>query len=201
MPTASLSYYTNLGGLAIQAALSRTASGQISHQLTLAAGKQSTAWTKTDANTGTATLASGHGIIQDDKVDVFWDGGVRYNMDAITVAGNDVTVDGGAGDDLPASDTTMVLCTVTELDTDFDGDLASLIVAHTSRRGHMTFLDSGDAVLHAVELPADEGWYWADEQGVTNPLTGNPVDRVQVSNGDPTNTSTAKLGVLYDSEV
>ena len=137
--TSASSYYTESGNYAPERSVD---------------GKQSTAWTKTDANTGTATLASGHGILQDDKVDVFWDGGVRYNMDAITVAGNDVTVDGGAGDDLPASDTTMVLCKITELDTDFDGDLASLIVAHSLRHdpvgSRVTLVCSPSALLGQI---------------------------------------------------
>jgi len=40
-------------------------------------------------------------------------------------------------------------------------------------------------------------WPW----GVTNPLTGDPVGQIMVSNGDSTGTATVKIGVLYDSEV
>ena len=93
MATATNNSYINVGGLTIQSTVTRTASGQISHDVTLPAGKAGTLTTRTDDNTGVATLGTGHGIVQNDVVDVYWAAGVRYGMDVTAVNGNAVTVD------------------------------------------------------------------------------------------------------------
>jgi len=46
---------------------------------------------------------------------------------------------------------------------------------------------------------AGEGWTWATDTGVTNPLAGDPVGKAMVSNGDSTGAATLKIGILYDS--
>ena len=72
------------------------------------AAQTGTMTNKTDADTGVITLSTGHGIETADVVDVYFPAGVHYGMDA-TVATNAVTVDGGAGDDLPEN---AIACTV-----------------------------------------------------------------------------------------
>ena len=200
MPTATNSSYVNIGGLTIQSSLSRAASGQISHQLELAAGKAGTLTTRTDDDTGEATLSAGHGLQENDIVDVYWEGGVRYGMTVGVVVGTVVPIDQGAGDVLASQGSDLVVCKVTVVDTDFDGDLIEMIAAHATKRGHLAFRDSGGVVLKAVELVAEEMWFWADDTDITNPLSGNPVDNIRVSNGDSAAASTLKIAVLYDSQ-
>jgi hypothetical protein len=120
-------------------------------------------------------------------------------MDVTNVAGNDVTIDLGAGDVLPAATTAIVVTPRIELDTDFDADELEAIAASCNRRAHIEFLTEGDASIEAVELTANEAWQWFSNQGTTNPLAGNIVGKVQMSCGDGTNAGTFKLGVLYDS--
>ena len=95
MPTRTLQTTFSAGGVSINARTKRTAAGEFGQTIDaaagLTAGKASTAWTKTDANTGTATLASGHGLLTGDEVDVYWTDGLRYGM-TCTVNGDDVTV-------------------------------------------------------------------------------------------------------------
>jgi hypothetical protein len=200
MPNASLTSYVTIGGVGIQSTLTRTGSGQISHEITLPVGKAGTLTTRTDNDTGVATLSTGHGVTTGMKCDVFWSGGCRYGMDA-TVAGDAVTLDAGAGDNLPAEATALVVTPVVEINTDFDGDDVQLIAVHCTTRANVAFLDSGDAVLSAQELVANEAWSWAADTGAANPLTGNPVDYCYFSNGDSATAGTLKLVVLYDSEV
>jgi hypothetical protein len=64
---------------------------------------------RTDDDTGTVGLAAGHGVSVGLGVDVSWVGGSRTDMLVIAVAGNDVTVDGGAGNVLPAAATAVTL--------------------------------------------------------------------------------------------
>ena len=201
MPTATNSSYISIAGITIQSSQSRTASGQISHEVSLPVGSAGTLSTRTDDDTGVATLSAGHGLVFGDVVDVYWDGGVRYGMDVTAVDGNDVTIDLGAGDVLPAQDTALVVTKVVVIDTDFDGDLMEMIAAASTKRGHIAFRDSTPTVLKAVELTANEAWAWATGTEITNPLAGNPVNDIRASNGDASAAATLKLGVLYDSEV
>ncbi len=61
--------------------------------------------TRTDADTGVVTVISdsdtGHGITTSSTVDVYWQSGQRIGMSVTAVTAKAVTVDGGAGDDLP----------------------------------------------------------------------------------------------------
>jgi hypothetical protein len=198
MPIGTISSNVSLAGISIQSLITREAEGQISHTVALAAGKAGTLTTRTDDNTGEATLGTGHGMAQNDVVDVYWEDGVRYGMVVGVVAGNVVPIDGGAGDNLPLADTALVVCKQTEINTDFDGDDAVMFAVHSTKRGHANFQDSGDASLEAVDLAANEVWWWAADTGESNPLSGNAVDKVLVSNGT-TEAATLKIGVLYES--
>jgi len=190
--------YFSIAGLAIQSVQTRTASGQIGHDPTLGAAKAGSLTTRTDDNTGIVTCSEGHGIQSLDVVDVYWADGVRYGMVA-TVTVNAVAVEGGAGEALPAQATAVTVGVTTNLDTDFDGDLLEMIAAHSTKRAMIVFLDVDDVVLKAVELTAGEAWAWSSGGDIANPLTGNPVAYVLVSNGDSAAAAAVKLGILYSS--
>ena len=199
MPTATITQAASIGGISISGTASRTASGQISHQVTAPAGKTVTDWAKTDADTAACNLPDDHGY-STGTFDVYWSGGVRYGVPG-TVSSNALTLDGGAGTDFPASATTgVIVSNRVEINVDFDADDAEIVMVHSSLRGHIDWQDSGDATLDAAELAAGEVWQWLNGSGITNPLTGNAVDKAFVSSGS-TSDSTIKLGVLYDSEV
>lgn len=164
---------------------------------TIPAAKPLTSWVKTDANTAAGNLPAGHGLT-DGKFDVFWNGGKRYGVDG-TIATNALSLDGGAGDDFPASgDLTVVVCPQTPLDLTFDGDNLVLIGAISTRGGLLIFRDSGGAVVgNPVELIASVPWGWATGRG-TNPLRGNAVASGSVSNSDTAGSAGFKLtGLQY----
>jgi len=199
MPIGTISSNVSLAGISIQSLITREAEGQISHAVDLPAGKAGTLTTRTSDTVGEATLGTGHGILTSDVVDVYWDGGVRYGVTVGTVAGNIVPLtDSGDGDNLPAQGTALVVCKQISINTDFDGDDAVMFAVHATKRSHVDFQDSGSNSLEAVDLPANEVWWWAEGTGETNPLTGNAVDKVQVSNGTA-EAATLKIGVLYES--
>jgi hypothetical protein len=199
MPTGTITQIASIGGLSIQAATTRTDDGQIGHEVSLPVGIAGSLTTRTDGNTGIITVAEGHGVLDTDTVDVYWAAGVQYNCDVTAVTADTISIDLGVGDDLPDALTAVVVGKQSVIDTDFDGDLLAMIAASATYRCHLSFNDVGDAVLAAIEILAGEMWSWSSGQGVANPLTGNPVAYVNVSNGSTTGASTLKLGGLYNS--
>jgi hypothetical protein len=197
MPQATVTIYLSVGGISVNGAVRRTASGQISHQVSLAAGKAGSLTTRTDNDTGVVTLGEGHGILTNDQLSVCWAGGARLRMIA-TVAGNLLTIDGGTGDNLPAQNTAVVVQKLTSIDTDFDGDLLEIIAACCTTQGIVGFYDAANVLLAAIDLAEGEPWFWASDSGIANPLAGNPVAYALVGNGDDA-AGTFSLGALYNS--
>ncbi len=198
--TGQINTVAQIGGLSMSGLITRTGDASLAHQIALPKGTAGTLTGRTDDDTGVATLESGHGLQNADTVDVYWDGGMRYGMDA-QVAGDAITLDGGSGDNLPTHTppTAVVVTLQVQIDSDFDGDNVKMIVALCDQRAHIDFQDGGSASLAAVELQADEQWYWVDDQGIANPLTGNPVDDIFASNADPASAATLQVAAIYDS--
>ena len=164
---------------------------------TVPATKAVTDWVKTDANTAGGNLPAGHGFT-DGKFDVYWTGGKRYGLDG-AINTNGLTLDGGAGDDFPASGTlTVVVCPQKPLDLTFDGDNLVLIGAISTRGGLLLFRDSGSALVgEPAELFPDVPWGWATGRGL-NPLAGNAVASGSISNSSTVGEAGFKLtGLQY----
>ena len=198
MPTGTISKYASIAGLSIQSSVVRNAPGQCAEEVTLAAAKAGTLSGRTDNDTGVVTLSTGHGILTGDKVTVFWAGGVRAGMSA-TVSGNDVTVDAGAGDNLPNVATAVTLSKQTQVDIHFHGDNLAMVVAKSDKRGHVDFQTAADASVKATELPAGEDWAWASGQGIANPFAGQVVDKAMIANGDSAASAAVQIGVLHNN--
>lgn len=150
------------------------------------AAQSGTLDSRTDDDTGVAGLAAGHGIETGDVVDVYWSGGVRYGMDA-TVSGNDVTLDGGAGDVLPAVSTAVTVVEQVEINPlNLDGDAAKIVgviyqnAADPAGVAHLDLQDSGNATIAEHDLvheakPAGLDAVTDIANGATNIYTGNPI--------------------------
>ncbi len=204
MAIASIQKTISGAGVSISALISRTGDGQIGRDPTLPAGKAGTLSTRTDDNTGVATLPEGHGIVEADVVDVFWtsaDGtyGVRYGMTVGTVAGTVVPIDGGAGDNLPAEDYAIVVTKQVAVNVAFDGDNTKVLAVHATKLAHVDFRDAGSASLLALTLAPNEAFEWAAETGATRPITGNAVATVKASCGSSTDAAVLKIIVLEDA--
>jgi hypothetical protein len=196
--TGTYGVIVSAAGISISSSATRTASQGIEPvDVDLPAGKAGTLSARTDNDTGVATLSADHGIQSGDAVDVYWDGGVRHWMIA-TVNGNDITIDRGAGTNLPAQGTALVVTKQVSLDVTFDGDNLVLIAASSTQRSHLIFTDVTSATLAAVEIGAGEAWAWVSGTGAVNPLSGNAVASIKASNGSSTNSSNLKLtGLQY----
>lgn len=205
----SLSYGTSLGSISQSVIVS--GDQLIDLSVSLAAGKTVTSWVKTDANTAACDLPGGHGY-SNGKFDVYWtDSGTekrRYGVDG-TISTNALSLDGGSGDDFPASATSgVVVCKQTIINLAIDGDNVDIIgfcidvAASTGHGSRLTFFDAitagGSAVGSGLYLSPNEPQIYHIDAGVTNPLTGSPILSLTASNGDATYSATLKIQGIQD---
>lgn len=162
--------------------------------------KIGTLTTRTDNNTGTFTMASGHGFSTGNKIDVFWSGGSRRAMDA-TVTGDSVVLDGGSGDNLPIATTAITAMRPVEVVFDIaDGDTVVSVAVYSPKAGYVVFVDDGPADISAAtyQLDAAEGKGWVSGDGGTNPLAGAVVTKVKFSHGNSSAAQVMKAAVVLN---
>ena len=159
--------------------------------------------TRTDDDTGVATLQTSQTIETADVCDVYWSGGCRYGMDA-TVSGVEVTLDGGAGDALPVATTAVTVVLQTEINPlNLDGDNAEAVAvvyqnaSDTGAKSSIDLQDSGSASIEQLDLvheTANGGCehYYDISNGDTNVFTGNPITK-----GFASHDSTTAAGILW----
>ena len=187
MATGTISIVANAGGKSINQTITKTFDkATVYDSIVLAAGKAATDWVYTDVDDAACNLSTNHGYTNG-KVDVYWPGGVRYDVDMV-VSTNALALDGGAGDNFPASETTgVIVCTVQQINTAIDGDEMAMIAINATQRAHLYFEDAAGDAIGAVEIAtANEPYFWHDSNGATNPLTGDPVTVCFASNGTVT---------------
>lgn len=165
----------------------------------IVAAQTGTLTTRTDDDTGVATLSTGHGIETADVCDVYFAAGVRYGMTA-TVSTNAITLDGGAGDVLPTEDDAVTVVVQTAIEINFDGDDAQIIGViyrnpnDTGALGSVDFQDSGDASIEALDLVTETANGGLNNivnisAGDTNAYTGNRITHAAASH-DSTSAGT-----------
>jgi hypothetical protein len=157
------------------------------------------------ANAGGMSDA-GHGIQTGANVDVYWNGGVQYDVTVGTVVGTSVPIDLGSGDDLPPQDTAVVVSVRSQVNLDIDGDNLVLLAIKQkfnsntiTADSHIDFQDSGSAEIAEVDLEANGPQVWDIAGGSANPFTGNPITKAFASNGSATDAATLQLLWLQDS--
>lgn len=166
------------------------------------AAKSGSLTTRTDDDTGVVTLSTGHGITTGARVDAYWEvGGVkgyRYGM-AATVAGDAVTVDGGAGDNLPVATSTVILAVAQEFDFDLTGDNVKVLAFFSEVRGLFVLEDDIGGVLYVKHHPDSNqasGWY--SDSGETNPIAGDTVAKAFMSHNSTSDVRTMRIGAGID---
>jgi len=209
MAQAVLAVTFQCGGESISASYVRTGDHPNTYVVTLPAGKDVTSWVKTDANTAACNLPSGHGY-SNGNFDVYWElTGVKYVRYGVpgTISTNALSLDGGTGDDFPASATTGIVVTKqVEINTAIDGDAITAVgvmlqIAQSgiTTTGHVDFKDSGPATISAQTLVANVPKIWDITGGATNAFTGNPIVDCYATNGNSTYDATLYVLSLEDS--
>ena len=197
MAIGTYSVAVSIGGITINKQISRTADHPNPYgPIALPVGKAGTLSTRTDDNTGEATLSTGHGITDGMIVDVYWAAGCRYGMTVGTVATNVVPIDGGAGDNLPTESTAVVLTEQVIINTAIDGDASSLLAVSfestdtaSTAKASIDFQDSSDTSIEQLDLVVNQPQVFDLGAGGTNPFTGNPITHSHASNGSSTDTA------------
>jgi hypothetical protein len=192
------------GGVTIQPlAITRTNSGAIGLEDTLDAAKAGTLTTRTDNNTGTLTMDSGHGITTGQIIDIYWSGGVQRTVTVGTVATNSVPIDLGIGDNLPIATTAITAVVQKAVNLAIDGDNADIlaVILETVDKALRTaanvqFLDGSASVIAEVDLVANVPQVWDIEGGSANPFTGNPITNLKVSQANTTSTEIYTLKII-----
>ncbi len=187
-----------IAGAPLNSSLSRSADGAIRHgPITLPAAEAGDLSTRTTDTTGVLTIA-GTTLQIGDTIDIYWDGGRRYDVDVDNVVADDVTFSGGAGDILPAVSTAITAARQVAIATDFDGANLVAVGALCTAHGHLSFQEGGATEL-SVDLPAREAWFWLNGSTAPNPLVSTVVDSIRASQSGSVAAAMLDLGVLYDS--
>jgi hypothetical protein len=203
----TINYAVTLSGpLSISMSRPLTSDGGSFKDPTIPKGYTGTLTTRTDANTGTVTLAGGHGITTGDKVDIYWAGGVQYNVTVGTVATNSMPFDLGIGDNLPIATTAVVVSKRVEVSSDIDGDVLAILgmkLQYTNPSdtslGHIDFHDAAGDEIVERDLVANLVQVFDIASGAANPFTGDPIVKCFVSNASSTNDAKFLMQWLQDS--
>jgi hypothetical protein len=192
------------GGITIQPVpVTRTNSGSIGLEDTLNTAKTGTLSTRTDDNTGTLTMTTGHGITTGQIVDIYWSGGVQRTVTVGTVSVDSVPFDLGIGDNLPIATTAVTVCVQKSIGLAIDGDNADIVavILETNDKtirtaGNVQFLDAASDVIAEIDLVANVPQVWDIEGGSANPFTGDPITNLKASQAGSSSTETYTLKIL-----
>ncbi len=200
MAIGKLSVVVSRGDVAFSADLAREETGGVDEVVDLAAAKTGSLTARTDDDTGVVTAEAEHGITDSDAVDVYWEGdspGVRYGMDVTIVDGNDISINLGAGDVLPALNSAVTIVKqVLIVIPDFDGDQTKFLAMHCSRRGHVDLQQVSGTSIEASKLGPTAPYVWVDGGGASNPLAGNTVSKAMATCGDSAGSGRIQIGIV-----
>ena len=206
MPQVTLSLAANGLGSSINNSVTRTGDGGSAAEIAVVAGKTGTVTTKNTASDADLTMDSGHGLSDALVVDVYWAAGGRYGMTTSGLAGDNINVAGGTGDDMPVATTAIVVSVRTYFNALIDGDELGLLVmqnfyaaSSTTSTAHVTLLDATLTEVEGITLTGRNARFWDITGGDSNVFTGAPITHGYASNGSATDTSTLKMMWVQDT--
>jgi hypothetical protein len=206
MPSGTYAITISAGGVSISMNATRTADAGKGWDPALPPGKAGTLTTRTDNDTGVATLGSGHGLTDADMVSVYWEGGRRYGVDVTATTATTVSIDGGAGDNLPDESTPLVVTKEVKVNTTIDGDalelfgvMAQFPSLNDTSRAHVSFYGAGDSLIHHLDLVANIAIPFDPKTAGSNPFSGGPIAYAMASNGNSEIAAQLLVAVLQDS--
>lgn len=207
MATGSYGVSLSVGGVAINKQVTRTGDHPNVYEITVPVATAVTGWVKTDANTAAGNVANGHSLTNG-TYDVYWNSGAAKRLGvAVIVTVDALAFEGGAGDDFPANATNSVITQQrVAINSQIDGDTSEIVGvcleytdAASTKRGHLTLQDAGNASVAAINLAANVPQVWDIDGGATNIFTGNAITHGTITHDDVTNTATLKILSLEDS--
>jgi hypothetical protein len=205
MPSAQSSGSFQGGGVAIQFNYLVAGDHFNTYEIPLLAALLGSLTTRTDANTGIVTVASGHGITTSDTVDIYDANGalIRKDVDVTAVSSTTISIDLGSGSDLPVVSTPVIVGKQVPFSPLIDGDkiqgIAINLEVPGGTKGRVDFVDAGPASVAELTLTAGRPIIADVAGGQANPLTGNPIVTAVVSHAGTAAGGTLKIISLEDS--
>lgn len=193
----------SLAGDTVDTRSSVSADVQIAARPPVAPAKTGTLSTRTDNDTGTLTMAGGHGITTGARLDIYWTGGSRRGVTVGTVATNSVPFDGGAGDNLPIATTPITAMVPVEEPLPATGnDVVGILIA-SDVYGTIVLADGSDEELLVKQIggsanDAEKAYAWYAARDPVNPIAGDTVAKVFFSHGSSTLTADMRAALLVD---
>lgn len=202
MPTASVSVTCSMAGLTASQSETLTEDGVVGLNPTAAAADAGELTTRSSASAGVITVTSTDLVTGNEGVLTWEDASGnlkhRYNV-ALTVAGTEITISGGAGDDLPAQDSDINIGLQVQANGTFDFDDVEVFCVHANVRGVIAFMDGTDTEKLVMDMDASKIALWKRDSGFPEPMTGTPVTYALFGSGSTTTAFTPKVLALYDS--
>lgn len=203
MPTVTYSAALSGAGLSMSASAPRTADGADCRQKTIGLAQPAVLTTRTSGTAGTLTMTNSlHGITTGMKVDLYFAGGIAYDVTVGTVSGTSVPFTGAVGTALPIATSAIAVAPQVPINFTIDGDNLTIIGVlfafpslTSTDQGHIDFQDSGPASVTAQTFVANTPRIWDITGGDTNSFTGNVIQTMLVSNGST--TASATVTVIY----
>jgi hypothetical protein len=184
-----------------------TAEGQGGRSVSVPAAKAGDLTTRTDNETGTLTMDSGHGITTGAVIDLFWtntDGskGMRREITVGTVSSNSVPIgadNSGSGDNLPPLNTEITaMVPVEEVMPSPAANSYVFFGCSAPCPAHISVQDADSVLLTKVFPKATGGAYqWNSQNGETNPMAGETATKLKLSHGE-ISAQTIQVLFLFD---
>lgn len=192
MPALQVSNSYQGGGIALQQGFNIEAEHPNPFDVPVTAAVPGTLSTRTDNDTGVLTVASGHGITDDDTVDLYDSATgdlIRKDMDVTAVTGTTISIDAGSGSNLPVQDTAVIVCKQTLINSLIDGDAIQFIVIGldlpgvNQAKGRAIFELADDSDVFEATLQGPMAWNVAG--GQANDFAGAAVAKCRVTHIHP----------------
>jgi len=179
MATSNVNKSVSIGGTSYSGYITSSSYGVVTHvpAVTLPAAKTGNITTRTDDNTGTLTMDTGHGL-STGKIDVYWEvggtKGCRRNMDG-TVTGDSIAIDGGTGDVLPADESEITAVAPVTESVSLNADNLKLIALNISTDAHCSMSVGTGTYTEGAAMELNDGTFkrtrvWESQTDGTNPL-------------------------------
>jgi hypothetical protein len=182
---------------------------------TVLPGLLTIAWTKDGAGAAHATMAAGHGLQDNDVVDLFWYDaaglpkaalGVDVQMtgDAAVFSGGYAPGDGNDAFVYPDTDADnvplgLVVCKTTVQVAPFGANLKALLLSAVARSA-VALLDGSGTVLRSYDLAAGEFFIWNFGANMGDSPCGTVAGAsFRYSCGNAVAGGDVTIGVMYDS--
>jgi hypothetical protein len=202
--TATVSKTFSVGGLTFSEQKSVANKGVVSREETIPAAKTGTLTTRTSDSVGEITGQADHGVLTGDIIDIYWTAGgallSRRGITVGTVAALAIPITDGAGDVLPADETALTLMKRQTFDLKFDGSDLVALFAYSAAAQTTIVLSGDDGVEdHPILMStAGQTYDWTSGNGVTNPVIGDAITQVHITQGDSTGTKSVTVAAAYN---